>query len=140
MPILSGRPVPERYYATVAMWTTDDPVVKLTAKKMWGNGGTKTITLDAAHPVAYLYNFDVKDPLLKDFEENPKKCQGRTVDHDFKWIFQVMDPKSPRVRPWQDYLEGDDFPAPVTDCVPHRLRDIRLVPVSTCFPTVWDGP
>ena len=142
LPVLSGSPLRERFYATVATWTTNDATLELRTSKIWGAGKPQTIRLNATtRPEAYLFNFDVRDPELKDFKEDPLECDGPKIDHDFKWIFQVMTPRAPKARPWQDYLGSDAFPAPATNCTPHRIpKGQRLVPVSTCFPAVWDGP
>lgn len=89
--------------------------------------GESPIVLNAQQPTAYFYHFDNALPTVQELttEDTPKK---KAIDHDFKWMYELFQPASGQK--WKKWLDNGKFPAPQVDA---------LVPVSTCFPGLWDG-
>jgi hypothetical protein len=136
-----------RRYAYDVEWTTNDAAVSLEVETFDGRPESP-IELSGAVPEAYFYCFDDNSPSKRDLTKlDPTKCTNPPVtDHDFKWIYQLLDRENSNHRRWQDWLQGSDFPAPRTDCVERgalaaaRAGEAGLIPVSTCYSTAWDGP
>jgi hypothetical protein len=134
----------KRRYSTAGVWTSDgeDPI-QLDVSVFSASGKHQItelpIRLDVTAPVAYFYNFDnalpTEDDLRKD--ETDIRCKGRLTDHDFKWIYKLMDFANPPFKTWQEWLQGEEFPTPWTPCPAGGGNKVStLLPVSTCFQTV----
>jgi hypothetical protein len=138
-------PAPRQRYAYDVVWTTRAESVTLEVETFDGHP-EQSIELNANTPEAFFYCFDHPNPRKYDLIKlEPGKCSFPPVtDHDFKWIYQLLDREDSNHRTWQDWLGSDQFPAPRTDCVerpaPAALRDAGLIPVSTCYSTAFDGP
>jgi hypothetical protein len=90
----------------------------------------ETIRLDADHPEVYFYNFDSGMPSIADLTTPDHDDPDYEVDHDFKWVYQVLNRVSPDLDTWVKWLDGDPFPAP-------SKAFKGLITVSTCYQTVW---
>ena len=106
----------------------------------------RTVTLRPSSSFsAHIYNFDNGLPTVDELNKaTTVECKGRLSDHDFKWIYALMNRHSGFPK-WQDWLDGEEFPTPWASCrhlkkVVHDGGNlsIRLLPVSTCFQTVVD--
>jgi len=150
-----GVAIRQQMYSTGAVWTLDAvDELALDVFEFSDSGPPvreRQIQLKAStstHASAYFYNFDnglpTKDDLGKN--ETTADCKGRLSDHDFKWVYQLMDFANPPFKTWQNWLQGEEFPTPWTPCsglkVPasdaksNSQDDILLLPISTCFETV----
>jgi hypothetical protein len=148
--------IPRKTYTTSAVWTSDAESIDIEVSQFTAPGAPpvreRPITLSAAtnSTQAFFYNFDnglpSTDELVKDEMKNVK-CKGRLTDHDFKWVYGLMDFPNPPFTKWQDWLKGHEFPTPWAPC--SRVEeakvsdkalpipaDMMLLPVSTCFQTV----
>jgi hypothetical protein len=93
----------------------------------------------------YIYNFDSPNPgadgLSK--QESCSAHEGEDiVDHDFKWLYQLVKPKGKTLKEWLGAQRP--LPAPASKCPEKGLKGDELPPggeptpeVSTCFPATW---
>jgi len=133
-----GKAIPPKKYSPGAKWTPTAPDIEsveiLLTDVTRPASEPVAITLGLDRPKAFFYNFDIglptEDELLKEKFQAP--CKGRRTDHDFKWLYGLMDRTNPNFKQWSEWLgAGRAFPAPVAPC-----PLTTLVPVSTCFQTV----
>jgi hypothetical protein len=84
---------------------------------------------------AYIYNFDVETPTVKQLEaeeECPKK--GEALDDvDFNWLYQLVVPKDASTLTKR--MDGKELPRPKSTC-PGGFLTPRT---STCFGGKWGG-
>jgi hypothetical protein len=149
-----GTPIATKQYSTGGVWTSDKGVesielaVSTFPKPGQPSVAEPLIKLDSAASTAHFYNFDNGLPSLEDLDKSALKlkCKGRLTDHDFKWIYKLMD-FAPPFTTWQEWLKGEEFPAPWAPCAqlsptgpgkstPGVPTNRLLVPISTCFGTV----
>lgn len=90
----------------------------------------ETIRLDADHPEVYFYNFDSGMPSIKELTTPDHDDPDYEIDHDFKWIYRLLNRVNPELDTWMKWLEHDPFPAP-------SKAFTGLITVSTCYQTVW---
>jgi hypothetical protein len=89
--------------------------------------GEAPIVLNEDQPTAFFYHFDNALPTKPELTtENPPQKKN-AIDHDFKWLYELFRPVTGEK--WKDWLGTGKFPAP--QCT-------TLVPVSTCFPGLWE--
>jgi len=119
-------------YCLEVLWTIKAPApLTFNVTNLKGQtGGTLTpITLQDENTEVYFYNFDYEEPTVDDLLRVDDAELG-DVDHDFKWLYKVMDKENVT---WPAWLERTAFPAP-------ELVTPPMVSVSTCFDAVWTGP
>ena len=133
--------LPKQYSPSVTWTAKDENDVQVEIHKVLDKQGTlvleRTVTLRPASSFsAHIYNFDNGLPTVDELKkETTVECKGRLSDHDFKWIYALMN-RHPGFPKWQDWLDGEEFPTPWASC--RQLKSIKLLPVSTCFQTVVD--
>jgi hypothetical protein len=74
---------------------------------------------------AYFYNFDRGLP-TEDELTRPPQAKEDQVDNDLKWVYRLFKKEQST---WQDWLNHDEFPAPICTT--------PLSPVFTCFHVIW---
>jgi hypothetical protein len=137
-----GTPGGPARYSYDVVWTTGEARVLLDVTTFDGQQ-EDPIELDSTTPEAYFYCFDNKNPKKRDLTRiDPSACAGRLTDDDFKWVYMLFDRAEGNHQTWQDWLEGNQFPAPWTNCRRRDpfLKDEPLIPVSTCYSAPFDGP
>lgn len=91
------------------------------------NGIDVPVTIPDAATV-FVYNFDSPDPDAHQLEHQQPPTEPFMVDHDFKWIYTLLRPKSGPLFAW----DLGALPAPFwSRSAGIEARGIR---VSTCFP------
>jgi hypothetical protein len=130
-----GTPAPEQFYHIGARWEVevdgDRPSFTLAVNDLTGGLAEAPIVLDEETSEVYFYNYDVGMPTVAELNAplGDTEAKEELVDHDFKWIYTLID-RDRNFTTWQAFLRGKPFPAP-------RLPGGPLIPVSTCFPTLW---
>lgn len=119
-----------RFFAGAkVIFNAPDPFDILVTDLTGQTGADETIRLDRNHREVYFYHFDSALPTVDQLTKPDHADPDFDVDHDFKWVYALLNRVNPDMDTWVKWLDGDKFPAPV--------RAPTLVPVSTCFPTVW---
>jgi hypothetical protein len=93
------------------------------------------IRLDKDHKDVYFFNFDTGTPTRSGLDKPDHDDVDYRIDHDFKWIYQLMDRQDAAMHEWHKWLDNDPFPAPARAAT--TGPESRLIPVSTCYETVW---
>jgi hypothetical protein len=98
----------------IARWTPTGTEAEIVVESVNDDDTELTIPL-ADGQVAWIYNFDSKEPFPADMGKPKKPCKkpGRLEDHDFKWLYQLLDPPG---GDWQKWLEKQPLPAPLSEC------------------------
>jgi hypothetical protein len=124
-------------FALEVTWTIDSNVpVELKILTLdRKSSGEESIVLDSDHNEVYFYSFDIGLPSVDDLKSDDVPSTIGLTDDDFKWSYALFDRVDSTQQSWQDWLRGHPFPAPV--CVGRSFSELRLVPVSTCFPLAW---
>jgi hypothetical protein len=130
-----GITTPERYFAGARlMIDSADPTLRIQVKTLEGvTIPDEAIELNQDQREMYLYNFDAGVPSEGDLTNPEQHDPDYNVDHDFKWVYQVLDRVAKPT--WKDWLGGGAFPCPVR--IPTGGFSMMLIPVSTCYETVW---
>jgi hypothetical protein len=133
-----GGSTPAKPYSTSATWRTPSTSLTIQITPLDTLAPAESIVIPDRSAV-YIYHFDNGLPSENELTRPIRlRCKHRAVDHDFKWIYKLLEKGS--FSNWPDWLGGHDFPAPMAPCPGRSGLHVRLVPVSTCFPTVWPDP
>jgi hypothetical protein len=139
---LHGPSVKTRQFSLGATWTvTADEPLRFDVLGLDGNPiGDKRIELDADHREVYFFNLDVGLPTDGDLAEETLPSTPGLVDDDFKWVYALLDGPSGPID-WKIWLRSARFPAPQLVGLPESKGKphMLLIPVSTCFESVWTG-
>ena len=139
------KDIPPQQYAPAVVWrprTAAKSVTIALADPSEPDSDPIRITLDEKRPTAFFYNFEHGLPTKAQLEHQgfDTPCNGHLVDHDFKWLYKLMDRTNEELHDWPRWLSRfggvfHDFPAPKSPC--HEVN-IALPSVSTCFQTVLE--
>ena len=111
--------------------TGPNPRLELQVKTLSGDR-LESIILTKDRDTVYFYNFDAGLPTVDDLTKPEIVDPDYPIDHDFKWVYALFKHSKASWSEWLDdgFPGRDEFPAP-------RRVGEPLIPVSTCFPTVW---
>ena len=93
------------------------------------------IRLDKKHKEVFFFNFDTGVPSIDELTKPDHDDPDFGIDHDFKWVYHLLNRVDPTMNSWIKWLDTEPFPAPVR--VFSGNPEMDLIPVSTCFETVW---
>jgi hypothetical protein len=81
-----------------------------------------------------LHNFDTRTPLSSDLtkEREIEADKNSLIDHDFKWLYFMCDPKPGDIKWGNKPLPAPEWKRPQTTRV--APGEVLVVSVSTCFP------
>jgi hypothetical protein len=133
-------------FALGATWTSRTDAVTLDVDDRVGR--TRTVLQLTAGDRAYVYNVDASRPDESQLEKT-ETCTGAVVDHDFKWLYQLLTPRRAGLS-FDGWRRGRPLAAPITSCerapaatdqTPKAATQapvLNFAPeVSTCFPACW---
>ncbi|HUQ81402.1 MAG TPA: hypothetical protein VM076_09705 [Gemmatimonadaceae bacterium] len=131
IPGKSGLHVPpSRFFVGATLRIKSDAPIEIEVTDLSGKKDPDGPIKLNANQRMFFYNFDSGLPTEADLTKPDHKSDFE-VDHDFKWVYQVFNRVSPDLDTWGKWLDDDKlFPAPT-------LAQKRLIPVSTCFATIW---
>ena len=149
-----GKKIGPKRFAAGVKWEIavpgPKPKLELHVKSLDGNDSFESIVLTDERDTVYFYNFDSALPTVKQLTDPEVVDKDYAVDHDFKWVYKLLAHKKPTWKDWLDNGSGglDKFPAPrrldkaagteETKGTEGTKRTVEpLIPVSTCFQTIW---
>jgi len=139
------KPPPEQRIPLLTTWHTEAPRARIEIRDVRGVAEPIDIALEPDES-AYIYNHDKPKPSEREMigDRIPCKPKEPLVDHDFKWLYQLVDPPD---GDWAEWLGEEKLPAPLTECPPLPKgaapsgtgADIapKQPDVSTCFGGRW---
>lgn len=141
------RPPRPRRIPLLTTWHTEAPKVQIAIRDVRGIADPIEVALEPDES-AYIYNHDKPRPSEREMigDRTPCKPGAELEDHDFRWLYQLLDPPK---GDWDDWLKGEKLPVPQTECPAESSApgasptsttsdsEAKHPSVSTCFGGFW---
>jgi hypothetical protein len=113
-------------------WQSDAATIEIVVRDLNGDI-VMELQLNDDMPTIWIVNGDEETPTPHSLDRPPGKAEVGDSDEDFRWVYRLLDPRSPNgPRSWREWKKNSvRLPAP-------RLAEVNgMVNVSTCFPALW---